>query len=180
VEGLRHEQRWTAAEGGHSFEAVLAHAKTAVQEKEAEKWVKEVHSTLKRKSLFIALLLAGLAMMAVGYAMEQYYRANVADKNGDGVKDWRDVDINEDGKIDILDIFLIARDVGQPTTAENWKCDINEDGFIDKTDCELASQFYGMSLSVVNLYTNQGKVFVMGVVVAALSLVGIVASRVER
>jgi hypothetical protein len=50
VEGLRHEQRWTAAEGGHSFEAVLAHAKTAVQE-EAEN-LKFKHGL----SLFIFLL----------------------------------------------------------------------------------------------------------------------------
>jgi hypothetical protein len=132
---------------------------------------------ISKKGLFVALLLIGLAMVAAGYAMEQYYKANIADKNGDGVKDWKDIDINGDGRVDMRDIVLITSKVGQPTTADNWKSDINGDGFIDETDCNLAAQFFGQGLSVLNIYTNQGKVFLSGIVVTVLALIGIVATR---
>ena len=132
---------------------------------------------MKRRSVFVALLLVGLAMMTVGYAMEQYYIANIADKNGDGVKDWKDADINGDGCVDYRDARILGQAFNQPTTEENWRCDLNGDGFIDGADLDLFRQFFGEGLNMLNPYTNQGKVFVSGVIVAVLASLGIVATR---
>jgi hypothetical protein len=129
--------------------------------------------------LFAVTLVIGLILIGAGCALEQYYKANIADKNGDGVKDWKDIDINGDGKVDMRDIYAIVLHTGQPTTADTDKYDINGDGFIDKTDAELAAQFFGEGLSVLNLYTNQGKVFTTGIILTILSVIGLVVTKIR-
>ena len=133
--------------------------------------------TKRTPLLFVITLVIGLILIGTGFALEQYYKANIADKNGDGVKDWKDCDVNGDGKVDIQDIAAIARLVGQPSTTETWRYDINEDMFIDEWDVTLVSQFFGSGLSIINLYTNQGKVFTTGLILAILSVIGIVVKR---
>jgi len=124
--------------------------------------------------LFLITLFLGLVLMGSGFALEQYYKANIADKNGDGVKDWKDCDVNNDGKIDLLDTVIISRNAEKPTTAETWRYDINEDGFIDRLDGELV---FAHRLSILNLYTNQGKVFITGVILTILSIIGMAVTK---
>ncbi len=131
-----------------------------------------------RRKAFTLLLLLGLALMGIGYCLDEYYKANLADKNGDGVKDWKDVDINGDGRVDIRDITLIAKNYNKPVTDDyTWRCDLNGDGFIDDYDLQLAKQFFGEGLSILNIYTNQGKVFMAGLAITVLSLLGLILKR---
>jgi len=45
------------------------------------------------------------------------------------------VDVNEDGKINILDLILVRNHLGQDiTTGDNWKYDVNSDGQININD----------------------------------------------
>lgn len=125
---------------------------------------------------FLVTFVLGVLLIGIGFALEEYYKTSLADKNGDGVKDWRDVDINGDGCVDIRDVVLIAKNYNQPASVDP-RCDINEDGFIDEKDANLASQFFGQHLSILNLYTNQGKVFVTGLILSILSIIGMVARR---
>jgi len=130
-------------------------------------------------AIFAVMLLLGLVLMGAGYALQEYYRANIADKNSDGVKDWKDCDVNGDNKVDIYDIVSIAGHVGWPTTVETYRYDINGDGFIDKWDAELAAQFYGQHLSILNIYTNQGKAFTTGLILTILSAMGVAVGKIR-
>ena len=135
--------------------------------------------TSKGSALFAATFIIGLILIGAGFAIEQYYKANIADKNGDGVKDWKDCDVNNDGKIDMKDIATIAAHNGQPSTPDTDRYDINGDGFIDEMDVYLASQFFGSGLSILNLYTNQGKVFTTGLILTILSVIGLAVRKIR-
>lgn len=135
---------------------------------------------MSKRTAFMVLFSVGILMVAVGYALEQYYKANIADKNRDGVKDWHDVDLNNDGRVDMQDIVLVSKYADGRSSYGLEQYDINEDGAIDRTDGELVAQFFGQSLSLININTNQGKTFITGLVVTVLSLIGIMATWKQK
>lgn len=48
-------------------------------------------------------------------------------------------DVNEDGKVNLLDIVLVAKQIGELVNDENRALDVNQDGVIDITDLALIS-----------------------------------------
>lgn len=55
------------------------------------------------------------------------------------------LDVNGDGKIDITDIFLVAKAFGSTPGSFNWdpRCDVNGDDKVDITDLFLVAKYYG-------------------------------------
>jgi len=76
------------------------------------------------------------------------------DMNGDGIVDWHDLDINEDGKVDMRDIVAVSASYGSKIgdAKYNPKCDFNMDGVIDDADINLITQYFGYPLSIYNLF----------------------------
>jgi PKD repeat protein len=54
-------------------------------------------------------------------------------------------DVNQDGIIDIADIYLIALHFGETSSSPNWdpRCDVNNDGIIDIADLYGTALHYG-------------------------------------
>ena len=90
--------------------------------------------------IFIITLFIGAGLIATSIMLDNYYKYHVADKNGDGLSNWEDVDVNGDGIVDYKDALMVASMEG-PTTASNWMCDINGDGVVDKYDIDLVLYF---------------------------------------
>ena len=99
------------------------------------------------------------------------------DFNGDGIFDWRDLDINEDGQIDIYDVAQVSSRIGTQKGDEDYwdRCDFNQDGKIDEVDLYLIKAFYGYPLSMFNVLlsvsTQSGQLFMLGL---ALTILGVV------
>jgi PKD repeat protein len=54
-------------------------------------------------------------------------------------------DVNGDGKVDVTDIFLVAKAFGSTPRSSNWdpRCDVNGDGKVDISDVFLVAKHYG-------------------------------------
>lgn len=61
-------------------------------------------------------------------------------------------DVNEDGKVNILDLVLVAQNMGKPTS-DNSQEDVNDDGIVNILDLVLVAQHIGES-QVVTAPTN--------------------------
>lgn len=122
--------------------------------------------------VFIAIFAIGLIMAISAYALDNYYKSHMIDKNGDGVVNWKDADVNGDGKVDIHDIALVAGNTG-PDTPGNVRYDLNGDGVVDGMDAAICASYFGSySLSIFNLYSAQSKLFVTSLVIAVLGFLG--------
>ena len=53
-------------------------------------------------------------------------------------------DVNEDGKVNILDLVLVAQNMGKPTSV-NSRADVNGDGNVNILDLVLVAQHFGAS-----------------------------------
>ena len=56
-------------------------------------------------------------------------------------------DVNGDGKVDITDVFFVAKACGVIIGSFNWDptCDVNADGKVDITDLFLTCKNYGQT-----------------------------------
>ena len=126
------------------------------------------------------ITLMGLALTGMSYALDQYYRNNIADKNGDGQRDWKDADVNVDGYISIGDISLLSANRGKPVTSANWRCDLNNDNSIDDYDASILESYWGMSLSIYNPQSRQGSFFIVGLATTAIGAVGYTYTRKKK
>jgi PKD repeat protein len=54
-------------------------------------------------------------------------------------------DVNGDGKVDVTDIFLVAKAYGSSPGEPGWdpRCDVNGDGKVDITDLFIVAKHYG-------------------------------------
>jgi Ca2+-binding EF-hand superfamily protein len=105
-------------------------------------------------------------------------RQALYDMNGDGIVDWHDLDINNDGKVDIRDIVLVANAYGSKIgdAKYNPRCDFNQDGVIDDNDVNLIKPFFGyphsiIDISFLNPISPLGQLFIAGVLMALIGLV---------
>ena len=66
-------------------------------------------------------------------------------------------DVNQDGEVDILDLILVAQDLGSGTPA-NLRTDVNRDGTINIQDLILVAQHMGKSTdSAAPIFTTDNK-----------------------
>lgn len=79
----------------------------------------------------------------------------IKDMNGDGVVDWKDYDVNVDGKVDMLDIATVASAYGSTIgdSAYNSRCDFNADGKIDDFDLNAIEDYFGEGLTIWGFLT---------------------------
>lgn len=98
----------------------------------------------------IALLICGTLLLVVAASTTLIPDANelgLHDKNLDGIINWHDADVNNDTRIDLKDLGIVGRAVGNDTVnnsdGANWnpKLDLNEDNFINEHDLGIV-QFY--------------------------------------
>ena len=56
-------------------------------------------------------------------------------------------DVNMDGRVDIRDISLVAKQFGTDTNSPNWKpvCDVNNDGKVNIKDISIVAKNFGMA-----------------------------------
>jgi hypothetical protein len=61
-------------------------------------------------------------------------------------------DVNHDGKVNLLDLFIIAKALFSTRTSRNWNptCDLNGDGRVDLKDMWLALQNLGKTAKWIN------------------------------
>lgn len=140
---------------------------------------------LKKKQIIYAGLLLttiGIALLAYGYSQgigDASYMSLLIDKNGDGVIDWRDCDVNHDGVLDIFDSIVVGAAMntiqGQPLY--NDACDLNGDHAISIIDSNIlrayTQQFRLLTLGFTeyfNTVTPQGDEMVIGLIALILGL----------
>jgi len=99
------------------------------------------------------------------------------DMNGDGAVDWHDLDVNEDGVVDIMDIAFVARAYGSEIGDEKYdpRLDFNRDGVIDDADINLIKPYFGYPLSLVEVLVNPAnpltQLFILGIIITLLGIV---------
>jgi len=132
---------------------------------------------MRYQMAFFVIFVIGCLLTGLGWALDLYYKSAIQDKNNDGVVDWRDVDINNDGRVDAFDVASVVKNQGVVATTEQWRYDINGDGYIDEYDVFLVRMFFGMKLAMFNIYTPQGKLTWSGIALATLGISGLVLTR---
>jgi len=97
------------------------------------------------------------------------------DMNGDGVVDWRDLDVNNDGHVDMRDIVLVAKAYGSKIgdAAYNPRVDFNQDGIINDDDYNLIKPYFGYPLSLIDLFNLSlptSQMFIFGLATTVLGV----------
>jgi len=133
-----------------------------------------------RFALFgVALIVSGLLLSVYSYGTLSYLRGQLADKTLDGIVDWHDADVNNDGVIDLMDTHLVVNNSPKTSASPDWltivsgtsasRCDLNGDGVVDEADVAILSIYFGFggTLSLIGALTNTGSVygqeFVLGI-----------------
>jgi len=62
-------------------------------------------------------------------------------------------DVNEDGKVDILDLVLVGRYFGESSPA-NPRADVNQDGIVDIVDLTLIGVHFGEVIDYAVTFSN--------------------------
>ena len=127
----------------------------------------------------LALLAFGFVLILCGVVLAFSHlqpTSSLYDFNGDGIVDWRDVDVNGDGTVDIYDVSLIASCINSTKGDEKYvtRYDLNQDGKIDQTDLNLIRPYYGFPLSIFEVLFNPteitGQLFIIGLALAVLGV----------
>jgi hypothetical protein len=97
------------------------------------------------------------------------------DMNGDGKVDWHDLDVNNDGTVDMRDIVMVARAYGSRIGEANYdpRVDFNQDGVIDDADVNLITPYFGYPLSIFDVFnpvTPYGQLFLAGIITTILGI----------
>ena len=97
------------------------------------------------------------------------------DMNGDETVDWRDLDVNNDGVIDMMDIVRVSHAYGSSLGDENYdpRVDFNQDSVIDNSDIDLITSYYGYPLSLVDFFNPTlpiGQMLISGLIVTVLGM----------
>ncbi len=105
----------------------------------------------------LLVLIIGVALTVYALMVAEALPHGLIDKNGDGVIDWHDADVNNDGKVNILDTMRISLLYGQTSSNDpNWavdsRCDLNGDNIIDTADYNICASFWGSALSWTNAF----------------------------
>jgi len=124
----------------------------------------------------VAMMVVGLILMGMAYAESIKEPVSVValyDMNDDGVVNWKDLDVNNDGKVDIYDIVSVAVSYGSRKGDDtfNPRCDFNQDERIDDIDLNLIKEFYGYPLSIFDVGTLEGQAFVLGLALCVMGTV---------
>jgi len=112
-------------------------------------------------------------------------RLALYDLNDDGKVDWHDLDVNDDGVVDVVDIATVAAAYGANVGSEkyNSRLDFNQDGVIDDADLDLIASYYGyprLSIyDVLSPFQPVGQLFLVGVTMFVLGVM-LVFARVEK
>lgn len=125
-----------------------------------------------RFTLFgVVLIVSGLLLATYSYGTLSYLRGQLADKNQDGIVDWHDADVNNDGVIELLDTLLVVNNSHKTSASPDWltivsgtsasRCDLNGDGVVDEADVAVLSIYFGFggTLSLIGALTNTGSVY---------------------
>jgi len=131
---------------------------------------------VKEKGLVtIALLILGAFLIYNG--LTQPYP--IRDMNSDGAINWKDYDVNGDGRVDMRDIVKVAAAYGSSVGDEkyNSRVDFNGDGVIDDYDLNAIKSYFGQGqLSLIQLLTYratqpQGMQALAGIACTILALI---------
>jgi hypothetical protein len=62
-----------------------------------------------------------------------------------GVSEWKPWDVNADGKVNIIDVSIVARHFGSIRDGLNWdgRCDLDLNGVINIVDVSIAARHFG-------------------------------------
>ena len=130
----------------------------------------------KKNAVLLAVLLVmcGVGLFYYGWAVPYPIR----DMNGDGVINWKDYDINGDGKVDMLDIVQVAVAYGSEVgdSKFNPRCDFNGDGVINDYDVNAIKDYFGqgqfslIELMGYRLMGQRGVFLIFGIVAAVFGL----------
>lgn len=129
---------------------------------------------MKQKTLVIAggiLILIGVALIAFDVATAVDYYAMLTDKNGDGVINWHDADVNRDGVLDVFDSIAIANAQGSHLGDSNYNinADLDSNNVINVVDGDIftatAHKFGFLTLAwtdYFNTTTSSGQMGIVG------------------
>ena len=146
----------------------------------------------KKTFLYVGLLLAILGVSFMVYSTlgsQGSVQDLLIDKNGDGIINWKDCDLNRDGVLDIFDSLLMsgALNTAVGEAGYNPNCDLDGDQRITTIDEAIfdyyVNQFRLMLLGWTEYFdtsTSHGQLMVLGLIIMILGLAVVGYSRVKK
>jgi hypothetical protein len=158
--------------------------------------VEEIKSK-KLLALSLVCMIVGLAIAAYGYYQDMVFASTLdneidetqqnttttqtivegpailIDVNHDGVINWKDVDVDNSGQVNLNDAVAVLRAYGSKVGDAKYNVyfDFNGDGYVYNADTTILKEYYGAkAMSIYDIQTTSGQFFICGI---AIFIVGI-------